>query len=480
MQILFQDARYAVRQLLKSPGFTITAVLTLAIGIGVNTASFSIMDAVVLRPLAVPDLHRVVVVYERQNHGDPQQVTLGDFEDWKRQSRSFDELAVRRGADMSLTGAGDATHVQAEYASPSFFGVLQTKAFLGRVFNETETRAGGNSVAVLSYTFWKSHFGADATVLDRKIELDQQAYTIIGVMPKTMQYPSTADFFLPLAPSSVELSNRSAHDYLVIGRLNKGTTAAQAQAEMNLISDHLSHAYPATNQGWSVKVEGLLADINGDLTPLYFSLVQGATLFVLLIVCANVANLQFARGISRRPEMAMRTALGAGRWRLLRQLLTENILLGLIGGAGGLLLAGLYMHISQVSMPDRVARFLAGWSNISLNGRALAMSLLLAVVAGAVLWGGAGSGSAAREPGRSTQVRFTGGGRLRPQPQAEKYSFHSPDLAGDGAGDRRCPDVQGYVGAPAPRGSLPTHADAPIQSPPPGALRYAGEISWVL
>jgi putative ABC transport system permease protein len=153
---------------------------------------------------------------------------------------------------------------------------------------------------------------------------------------------------------------------------------------MNLISDHLSHAYPASNQGWSVKVESLLAGINGDLTPLYFSLLQGATLFVLLIVCANVANLQFARGIARRPEMAMRTALGAGRWRLLRQLLTENIVLGLIGGAGGLLLAGLYMHISQLSMPDRVARFLAGWSNISLNGRALALSLLLAVVAGAV------------------------------------------------------------------------------------------------
>jgi putative ABC transport system permease protein len=197
VQNLFQDVRYAVRRLLKSPGFTITAVLTLAIGIGVNTASFSIMDAVVLRPLAVPDLHRVVVVYERQNHGDPQQVTLANFEDWKHQSRSFDELAVRRDADMSLTGAGDATHVQAEYASPSLFSVLQTKAFLGRVFNEAETRAGGNGVAVLSYSFWKSHFGADATVLDRKIELDQRAYTIIGVMPKTMQYPSTADFFLP-------------------------------------------------------------------------------------------------------------------------------------------------------------------------------------------------------------------------------------------------------------------------------------------
>jgi predicted permease len=153
---------------------------------------------------------------------------------------------------------------------------------------------------------------------------------------------------------------------------------------MNTIADHLSHAYPATNLGWQVRVESLLAGINGEYTPLYFKLVQGATLFVLLVVCANIANLQFARGIARRPEIAMRTALGAGRGRLLRQLLTENILLGLIGGAGGLLIAVADMHINQISMPERVARFMAGWSNISLSGRALAFSLLLAVLAGVI------------------------------------------------------------------------------------------------
>jgi putative ABC transport system permease protein len=201
-------------------------------------------------------------------------------------------------------------------------------------------------------------------------------------MPKTMQYPSQADFFLPFAPTPAQLNNRSQHDYLVIGRLRKGTTRSDAQAELNVIAGHLSGAYPATNQGWSVKVETLLTDMNGPLNALYFSLVQGATFFVLLVVCANIANLQFARGIARRPEIAMRTALGAGRGRLLRQLLTENILLGLIGGAGGLLFATVFMHINEITMPERVARFLAGWSNISLNGRALALSLLLAVGAG--------------------------------------------------------------------------------------------------
>jgi predicted permease len=384
LQDLFQDFQFAIRQLRKSPGFTITAVLTLAIGIGVNTAGFSIMDAVVFRPLAVPDLDRVVTVDEQQNQGGSQQVALADFEDWQRQSRSFEELSVRNETDMSLTGAGDAAHVRVDIVSPSFFHVMRTDAFLGRVFTDSETRAGQGSVAVLSYAFWKSHFASDPAVLGRKIELDQHDYTLIGVMPKAMQYPSRGDLFLPLAPTAEQLANRRTHDYLVVGRLRKGVTRGQAQAEMNTIADHLSHEYPATNLGWHVRVESLLAGINGEYTPLYFNLMQGATLFVLLVVCANIANLQFARGIARRPEIAMRTALGAGRGRLLRQLLTENILLGLIGGAGGLLIAVVDMHINEITMPERVARFMAGWSNITLSGRALAFSLLLAVLAGVI------------------------------------------------------------------------------------------------
>ena len=381
---LIQDLQYALRQLWKSPGFTITAVLTLSIGIGVNVGGFSIMDAVVLHPLAVPELNQVMTVSEQQNHGESHKVALANFEDLRRQSSSFEELAVRSDADMSLTGAGDAAHVQAEFTSPSFFSVMRTSALMGRVFDQSETQPGRNSVAVLSYAFWKSHFGLDAGVLGRQIELDQHTYTVIGVLPKTMQYPSTADFFLPFAPTDAQLSNRSDHDYFVIGRLRKGVTPGHAQAELNTIADHLSHAYPATNQGWSVKVDSLLAGINGEFTNLYFSLVQGATIFVLLVVCANIANLQFARGIARRPEIAMRAALGAGRGRLMRQLLTENILLGLLGGAGGLIFAAIYMHICEISMPERVARFMAGWSNITLNGRALVFSLLLAVAAGIV------------------------------------------------------------------------------------------------
>ena len=384
MHTLIQDLQYALRQLGKSPGFTLTAVLTLAIGIGINAAGFSIMDAVVFHPLAVPELNRVVTLYEQQNHGDTQPVTLANFADWQGQSRSFEALAVRHETEMTLTGAGDAARVRTELVSPSFFTVMRTNACMGRVFRADEIQPGQSSLAVLGYAFWKSHFAADPDLLGRKIELDEHIYTIVGVLPKTMQYPSMGDVYLPFAPVSAQLADRASHEYSVIGRLRKGVSLGQAQAEMNLIAGQLEHRYPATNRGWQVKVVTLLSDINGELTPLYFSLVQGATFFVLLVVCANVANLQFARGIARRPEIAMRTALGASRGRLVRQSLTENILLGLIGGAGGLLVAALDMHINQAAMPEDVARRMAGWSNISLNGRALAFSLLLALAAGLI------------------------------------------------------------------------------------------------
>lgn len=384
MDSFLQDLRYALRQLMKSPGFAITAILTLAVGIGANTGIFSVMDAVVLRPLAVPDLNRVVTIYERHSNGDDSQVALANFEDWQRQSRSFEELAVRLPADMSLTGAGDAAHVQAESTTPSFFSVMRTTAFLGRVFGKSEAEPGRGRVAVLSYGFWKSHFGSDSGIVGREIQLDQHPYIIVGVLPKTMQYPSIVDVFLPFAPTGAQLADRAAHDYLVTGRLRPGVSVKDAQSELSLIADRLSNQYPATNLGWSVRVESLLAGINGDLTPLYMNLVQAATLFVLLVVCANVANLQFARGIARRPEIAMRTALGASRARLTRQLLTESVVLGLIGAACGLAYAQVYLHLTVISMPEKVARYMSGWSNISLNGRSVALSLLLAIGAGVI------------------------------------------------------------------------------------------------
>jgi putative ABC transport system permease protein len=380
-----RDIRYAARQLRKSPAFSITVIATLAIGIGVNVAIFSSMDAVVLRPLAVPALDRVVVLAEQQQHkAGNDAVALANFEDWIRQSHSFETLAAYQIDNFTLTGAGDAAHVRAAIVSPGFFAVLRAQPFLGRLFDSAEYQPGRNAVAVLNYRFWQDHFGSNPDVIGRSVQLDERNHTIIGVLPRAMQYPPGVDCFVPFAPTPAQLADRGAHGNLVLGRLRGGITLRQAQSEMRVIADRLATAFPATNQGWTVRVEPLLEEINGDLTPLYYKLLMGATLFVLLVVCANVANLQLARGISRRPEIAMRTALGAGRKRIIRQLLTENILLALLGAAGGIAIAAIYLHITLITMPARIAHFIPGWYNTSLNRRALTFSILIAVLAGII------------------------------------------------------------------------------------------------
>jgi putative ABC transport system permease protein len=381
---MWADIRYALRQLRNSPGFTITAALTLAIGIGVNTAVFSFMDALVLHPLAVPDLDRVVTLTEQQDRGEPAQVAFANYEDWKRDSRSFDDLAVRTYGSMNMSGAGDAAHVDSSIVSPNFFALLRVNPWLGRGFRGDEAQPGRDAVTILSYSFWQRQFGGDPTIVGRRVELDSHAYTIIGVMPRSLEYPAVADIFLPMATTPQQRNDRVARNYSVLGRLRPGVSEHAAQLEMQGIASQLAHRYPATNLGWGITVTPLLKDLNGPLTSMYFRLIMGATIFVLLIVCANVANLQFARGLGRRNEIAVRTALGARRWILLRQLLVESVLLGLAGAAGGLLLAHFGLRLDLAFMPERVARYIAGWGTISLNWRALALSMLLAVAAGIV------------------------------------------------------------------------------------------------
>ena len=383
---MMSDLKYAWRQVCKAPGFAITALLTLAIGIGVNAAVFSVMDAIVLRPLAVPNLDRVMTVAEDRGRGRfaYEWVTAANYEDWKQQSQSFQDLAIFKRYALALTGAGEAAHVEASRSTANFWNVLKIDAFMGRVFRADECEPGRDAVAVLSYGFWQKQFASDPTVLGRKIRLDDREYEIVGVMPKGLVYPPAVDLYLPLALTPAQLHDRAGHDYMVVGRLRPGVTAREADVELHGIAARLQKEYPATNLGWSVKVEPLLDNISGDLTPLYMRLMMGGTLFVLLIVCANVANLQFARGVARRPEMAMRTALGAPRSLLLRQLLTENVALALAGAAAGMVLAWLDLHVCLMYMPPMVARWVAGWYTIHLNVRALLFSAGLAVAAGIV------------------------------------------------------------------------------------------------
>jgi putative ABC transport system permease protein len=339
------------------------------------------MDAVVLRPLAVPAMDRVMTVAQQNNSGY-HLATLADYGDWARSSRAFEELSARAEKPMNLTGAGDAAQVDAALTSASFFSALRVEPVLGRLYTESECQPGRDGVVVLNYGFWKRQFGGDANVLGRRVEIDQRVYTVIGVLPKSVQYPSTADVFLPLAPAPQQLQDRKEHRYYVMGRLRNGVTVAQAQAELRTLAEQVARDYPATNAGMTVHVEALLEGINGEYTPLYYRLLMGATLFVLLVVCANIANLQIARGIDRKSEIAMRRALGANRWRVMRQLLIENVMLGIAGAAGGIAVGQIDLAVMNAYMPERVARYMSGWSNIHFSARVFWFSVALALLAG--------------------------------------------------------------------------------------------------
>jgi putative ABC transport system permease protein len=382
---MFRDLKFAVRQLRRTPAFTVTSLLILAIGIGANTAIFSVMDAIVLRPLAVPDMNRVVTVYDAQNRTDDYPATaIGKYEDWVRQSYSFEELAIRSNRSVTLTGSGEAAHVDVTDVSFNFFHLLRIRPLMGRLISPEDAQPGRDAEVVLSYGFWQRYFGGAPDVVGQHLQLNGNSTAVIGVLPRNSGYPSQAELFLPLAATSQQKNDRADHSYFVIGRLKRGVTLQSAQSEMDAITARLAKIHPATDLGWTVIVAPLLDNINGSLTPLYMRMIMAATVFVLLIVCLNLANLQFARGLGRRTEMALRTALGAQRSRLLRQLLAESVLLGLAGAAGGLVLAKVDLAILLAHMPPLIARYVAGWDHISLNGRVLSVSLILAVFAGVI------------------------------------------------------------------------------------------------
>ncbi len=447
-----------------------------------NVAIFSSMDAVILRPLAVPAMDHVMVLAEQQQQrrDDSSEVALANFEDWFRQSRSFESLSVFQLTDFTLTGAGDAARVRAGVISEGFFPVLRAQPLLGRLFDAAEFEPGRDEVAVLSYRFWQGNFGSNPNVIGQKVLLDQREYTVVGVLPKAMQYPPEADIFLPFAPTPAQLANRSRHSNRVLGRLRDGATLRQAQSEMEVIANRLANAYPATNQGWTVRVEPLLQNINGDLTPLYYKLIMGATLFVLLVVCANVANLQLARGVSRRPEIAMRTALGAGRRRIIRQLLTENILLALFGAAGGIAIAAVYLHITIITMPARVCTLhsrLVQHVDRSPRPRILNRDRSRRRDR---FRPGDGIRRSAHPAGGSASCRGATIHRKRPHSTAQCLR-RGPDIACRGAGNRRGVDGKGHECNAAPGGQVFAGEDTYAPSRSAGeALRHSGKAGRFL
>jgi putative ABC transport system permease protein len=377
-----RDLRFSLRMLRKNPGFTAIVILTLGLGIGANTAIFSVVHTVLLKALPYPEADRLVMVYENVHLPNYQNsrnlVSPGNFADWIAQNSAFQSMAAYRNRSFNLTGMGEPLRVEGELASAGFFETLQTRAALGRVFTPEEDRPGNSHVVVLSDALWKDHFGSDPRVLGQKILLDGEAYEIVGIMPPGFHFPDPGDqLWAPLALTDSDLHNHGSHFLAVFARLKPDVSLVQAQSGMNLIAHRLTQLYPDSNADQTVNTIPLREDIAGPVRPALLVLL-GAVALVLLIVCANISNLLLARASVRHREIAMRLALGAGRARLARQLLTETAVMAMFGGALGLLLAHWGVKLIKLFGATNLPRT----EEFTLSLPVLLFSLAISVAAG--------------------------------------------------------------------------------------------------
>ena len=408
---LWQDLRYGARTLRKAPGFTVTAVVTMALGIGATTATFSVCDAMLWKPLPLPHLDQLVMVMQRlqDDPNDWVSNTPADAQDIRRENTSFKDMAFWEGGSANIVGAGgDPERVKGYQVSANFFDVLGVNAVRGRVFQAGEDQPGRQHEVVIGDGLWKRRFGADPEILGKAIRLDNEDYRVVGVMPEKSEFPVTAEMWTPLALDPEDMHSRTKRRLSAMGRLKPGRTAAEAAAEIDAIGARLARQYPDTNKNRRFVALPVRQFLIGPYTGQYVLMLFGAVLFVLLIACANVANLEFARATGRTREVGVRTALGAGRGRLVAQLLTESVLLSLAGAALGLLVASWGLELNRAGMPPEVEKHVLGFKDISLNGRALAFTRAAAVASGilaglAPAWQGSRTNinEALKEGGRS-------------------------------------------------------------------------------
>ncbi|MGE5323142.1 MAG: ABC transporter permease, partial [Actinomycetota bacterium] len=363
---LFEDFRLALRTLGRNWSFALVAIMALGLGIGANSTIYSTLKAMVLRPLAIPELDRVLTVGEKvPRTGWEGVVAPANFRDLAERNTVFERVAgfQGRGWDANVSSAGSAERLEGYLVTPDFFALLDMPPLLGRSFTAADSSSGEVREVVLSYGSWQKDFAGDQEIVGHSITLNGGKATIIGVMPREFDFPIGAQIWALLPMNSPEMSSRGNHTLEVIARLKKGVSVEQARAELNTIAAALEHDYPTTNAGRKFVVGLLRKDVLGE-TRNYILMLMWSAVFVLLLACANVANLQLARTMGQQKELAVRIALGASRWRIARQVLVESMLLSLAGGAVGILLAAWAVPLTRASVPPFIVQHIAGIKNI--------------------------------------------------------------------------------------------------------------------
>ncbi len=384
METILKDLGYGVRMLFRNPGFTAVALLAITLGIGANTTTFSAIDATLFHPFAFPNQERLVMLWERglERGFWRGSVAPANAKDWSEQNQTLEQVVQISNRYFDLTERDEPERFFGYLVSARFFDALGTRALYGRTFAADEGLPGKQDVVVLKYNLWQRRFAGDPNIINQTIRLDGKSVTVIGVMPQDFNYPfNGGEMWAPLVFEPKDLTNRGGHYLQVMGLLKPSVTIQQAREDLNGIAARAAEQFPETNAGRGVSIVTLTEDSTRG-SRMYAPVMLAAVGFVLLIACANVANLLLVRGASRQKEMAIRLAMGASRWRLVRQLLTESLLLSFIGGALGLLLSVWGVGALSRAIPDEFSKFIPGWHNLVINRTAFIFTLIASIITG--------------------------------------------------------------------------------------------------